>query len=173
MFWRFGVLLSLALMAIACKKPLENPELIDPIYKDLGTELSSAKGSLAAEEKSVKELQDKIKALPPRDIGRIGMQKELIATEKKVVQLRQNVIYFEVRREQRLKFVQESYMRAFEADKPWPDPNEYAEYKKIKQLRAAPRQWDARVPKLTRHLKKAPTAQAPASDNKPQTPPAH
>ena len=68
---------------------------------------------------------------------------------------KQNRTYFEVRSSQRRLFDAEAYEKAFLADKPWPNPQEVAEYKKLKQLQSASRSWDERVPKTTRYNKVA------------------
>ena len=70
------------------------------------------------------------------------------------MQLRQQAMYFEIRQKQRLEHDQVSYMKAFDAEKPWPDPSEFAEYKSLKQLQRASRSWDKRVPKSNRYSKK-------------------
>ena len=124
---------------------------------DLGAEASASKNAVMSEEKSVKDLAEQLKTLPPRDPTRTRVQRELSAAERNLTRHRQNLIYYEVRREQRQAFDRETYAKAFEEDKPWPKPNEFAEYKKVKQLRAAPMSWDQRVPKLTRYSKQAPT----------------
>jgi hypothetical protein len=144
------------LVLAGCKQPIENPETIDPIYADLEKQAKEAAGVLASEEKSVTETREKLKALPPRDILRGQMTRELYSHEKNVVQMRQRKLYLEIRTEQRKDYDQKAYKTAFDADKVWPEPSEAAEYKKIRRLQTASRSWDERVPKTNRY-NKAPT----------------
>jgi len=141
---------------IGCKQPIENPELADPIYSDLLAQINNAKGAIASEEKSIKDLKEQIAALKPRDPTRGPLLRELSAHEKTLVQARQQQTYFEIRSEQRKEYDQKAYREAFENDKPWPNPDEVNEYKKTKKLNTASRNWEDRVPKTTRYNKTAP-----------------
>jgi hypothetical protein len=148
--------MPIILVLTACKQVIENPELADPIFADLNFEMMAAKALVETEQKNLIEIREKIRVLPPRDPSRGQLKKELAATEKSLMRARQNQIYFEIRKDQRFEWDQKAYKKSFDADKDWPDMQEFAEYKKMKALRAASPVWDTRVPKLTRHLKKPP-----------------
>lgn len=152
----------LLILTTGCRQPIENPELADPIYADLNAELNAMKSAATSEQKDINETKEKIRLLPPRDPTRSPLQRQLQAAERKLVQTQQRQTYFEVRKELRLAWDQESYKKAFDENRPWPDPNEYAEYKKMKQLRSAPMVWDNRVPKTNRYSKKVPTPETKA-----------
>ena len=144
-----------------CKKPIENPHLIDPIYKDLEARYKETEAAAEKEEGTLAELKGQTEELEPRDVKIRINTREIYAREKMLRSLKQQQLYYQIRMEQRKKFAQEDYKRAFDADKPWPDPQEFKDYVEVKKLQAANRNWDSRVPKLTRHLKYA--GKAPAS----------
>ena len=166
-----GILVSLGLLA--CKKPNPNPELLDPIYIDLGLEFKTADGDVKAEEKAIEDLKKQITALPPRDTSRGPMTRELYKRERHLVQLKQKAQYFEIRQQQRKDFDQISYLKAFEADKPWPDAAEIAEYKRLKKLTSAPLSWDTRVPKATQYQKKSADSGSDGAKKEAKDKPAH
>lgn len=143
---------------MSCKQPLEYPEQADPIYSDLMAETNAAKNSITSEEKSVKDLKEQIAALKPRDSSRAGLLRQLASAEQNLTQARQRKIYFEVRAEQRKEYDQKAYREAFDNNKPWPNPDEIAEYKKLKKLKSSSRNWEDRVPKTTRYNKTQPHA---------------
>ena len=100
--------------------------------------------------------------LPARDPSKGAFQKELNASLRNIVKFRQEALYFEEKKRQRYEHDQVAYQKAFDEDLPWPNPVEVAEYKQLKRLKQAPRSWDLRVPKLTRHLKQVPAEDKPA-----------
>lgn len=156
---QIGLFLLLALILIiqtGCKQPIENPELADPIYSDLLSQVNGAKSAIASEEKSIKDLKDQIAALKPRDSSRGPLLRELAAHERALVQAKQQKTYFEIRSQQRKEYDQKAYQEAFDRDLPWPNPEEVEEYKKTKKLLQASRNWEDRVPKTTRYNKNQP-----------------
>lgn len=151
------MLFCLTMLSIAgCKQKIPDPHTIDPIYADLGLEAKNARTAEETERKAIVELKKKIEALPARDPIKGQMIRELYSRERNVVQLKQRAEYFEIRRLQREEYDAQAYEKAFNADQPWPDPQEFKEYKKLKQLNAASRNWDDRVPKTTRYSKPKP-----------------
>jgi hypothetical protein len=151
-----AVLFGLFLILTGCKEPVPNPELRDPIYGDLKAQLATTLTELEAEKKEIAELE---KTMPKMDVRTAEIRQArrlLVSHTHKFSQLKQMKEYYEVRLEQRKAFVEKDYLRAFEADLPWPNPDEYERYKVVKKLRTADRNWDSRVPKLTRNLKNPP-----------------
>lgn len=146
------------LLLVSCKSEDPNPELIDPIYNDLNAELKSATAALAENKKSLEDNQTKMALTKYPDLNYISLQKDRAGYLRVQAKLEQQAKYLEIRVEQRKEFARADYRRAFRADKPWPNPEEFEEYKARKRLRSAPRSWDKRVPKLTRYNKPAPEA---------------
>jgi hypothetical protein len=136
-----------------CKRPHPNPEILDPIYADLLAEVRAAENIIQSEEKEIEGLRTKIAALKPRDIMRASFGRELLSRERRVRSYSERRIYFETRAAQRKAHVQREYLLAFEKDEPWPNPADYQAYLATKKLQSVSRNWDDRVPKLTRHLK--------------------
>lgn len=160
------------LVFAACKQRIANPELSDPIYQDLSASLKAAEGEVKNEEKTISDLKKEYAAMGPRAFGRKHKLDEINQHEKTQSMNNQRVIYYQIRLQQRLEYDQIAYERAFEADKPWPDPAEIAEYKKVKDLKAAPRTWDKRVPKSDRHSKKPAEAPKPKKSDEGESAPA-
>jgi hypothetical protein len=153
---------------------MENPETIDPIYSDLENERKIAQAAADAEQKKIQELSGKLKAMEPRSTEKSQSLREISKHQHLLTTYKQQAEYFEIRRDQRKDFARDQYLRAFEAEKPWPNPEEFAEYKKIKQLRGASRSWDDRVPKTDRYNRK--TADSGGKKEKSSSeaaPPAH
>lgn len=158
-FWKLlinGSFVGLFLVLAGCKEPVPNPELRDPIYADLKAQLAATLSDVEAEKKSIEELETTMPKMDVRTAEIKQARRQLSSHTKKLSQLTQMKEYYEIRLEQRKSFVEKDYLRAFEADQPWPNPDEFDRYKVVKKLRTADRNWDSRVPKLTRNLKKPP-----------------
>lgn len=151
---------------VGCKQPVSNPEAIDPIYSDLKSEATKASQAAETEKATIEELVMTIQKMEPRDPGKNRAIREKYQREAQLVQLQQMARYFEIRAEQRKAFDQKDYLEAFKAQKPWPKPGEFEEYKNRKRLQSVSRNWDDRVPKLTRHM----PASTETSEKKPEKP---
>lgn len=159
---RVALIALISLVLSGCKKPMENPETRDPIYSALLSDKSAYKGAAEAEKKTIAELEAEIAKLGPRDQIKKPKIRELYTRKKNLEQMEQQALYFEIRAEQRKAHAREEYLKAFHADKPWPDPAEFEAYKRAKKLRQASKNWDDRVPKSDRYSKKSPVgAEAP------------
>jgi hypothetical protein len=156
------ILLICTLMVLGCKRENPNPELIDPIYKFLVEQNSALKSSLEGEKK---KLEEGIKALektlvntPERKIAIRDNQ----STKGRIARLEQEYKYSEIRKERRRVEVRRDYKIAFNADKPWPNPQEFDDFMTQHRLRNASRNWNARVPRLQDRI----TAAWPKIDEK-------
>lgn len=148
-------LLIIVLVAIVtfvgCKKPNPHPESLDPIYSDLLKESESARKEAESQRAEIEKLEREMLEFGPRDPRKAKAIRDKYKREKLAVQGEQRALYYEVQAELRLKYVQKDYLRAFNADKPWPNPEEYAAYNENKRLQRASRNWEDRVPKMTRY----------------------
>ncbi len=147
------VLYTVLSLVLGCKQPEPNPELKDPIFNDLKAQLAATSGEVDKAVEDIKAAKESLEKLEVRTTERKQTIRQISTLEKKLSELQQMKIYYEVRIEQRKAFVQKDYLRAFHAEKPWPNPEEFERYKTVKNLRTAPKSWDTRVPKLTRHNK--------------------
>jgi hypothetical protein len=147
-------LLLLIILTASCDKPIQNPETIDPIFSDLELERKSAAAAADTEKAAIADLEKDINSAPPRDPGKKKAMRDREARLKNLVQLKQKALYFEIRLEQRRRFDEIDYLKAYEKKEPWPNPTEFPEYKSSKKLETASRNWEERVPKTDRYSKK-------------------
>lgn len=138
------LLLLLSFFFLGCDKPNPEPEKLDPIYEALQKEAAAANSAFVAAEKELEGFKKDLEAVVPQT-GQIKYaQKRVYETEAKVAKLRQMRDYWQLRVESRLKWDREKYLVAYKAKKPWPPPEEFAEYQAQLALERAPRQWDLR-----------------------------
>lgn len=137
-----------------CSRPNPNPELKDPIYLDLANRsgVSKAASDLAKEE--IEALKSELEALPPRDPSRRKLQQDLARKETHLLVADQEALYFEIRAQQRKNYARTEYLSAFNAGKPWPNPEDFEAYKAQRRLQDAPREWNSRLKKTDRYNRK-------------------
>jgi hypothetical protein len=135
-------LISSFFFLVACEKPNPHPESLDPIYAEFEKELSSAENAQKSAEKEFEGFQKDLEAVAPQT-GQIKYaQKRVYETEARIEKLKQMVQYWKIRLETRKQWAMTNYMAAYKEKKPWPDPKEYEEYKQLRKLEQAPKQWN-------------------------------
>lgn len=135
------ILLFSVLFLFGCEKPNPNPELSDPIYLDLKTQTEELSKAVESEKKGLQEHLDNLKKAVPQT-GQIKFaQKRVNDAKEKIQKLEQEYRWFEVRTESRKSFAKKEYMSAWRKKQPWPDPKEFEEYKKMKEMRSIPLSW--------------------------------
>lgn len=142
------LLLFFFLATAGCRREESNPEQLDPIYTDLTKQQAEDEGSLAAEKKAFATAIDAASNSEPNTIDLRNALRDVARTRKNVTRLEQKVMFDGIRTKRRLAEDHLNYHLAFVAGKDWPDKHEYAEYLVNQRLLNAPRNWDARVPKL-------------------------
>lgn len=152
--WSILAILALTVCTSGCKSKIKNPESLDPIYSDLQSTLQEHQKSVEDTEKEIEGLKLEIAEAEPNTKELHMSRKKLSEARKRLVRVRQMTRYFEIRLERRRVEDLRAYSIAFEADRPWPDPAEYAAYKANKRLRNSRPQWEARVPKLHSRLER-------------------
>ncbi|WP_413576394.1 hypothetical protein ACLVWU_18600 [Bdellovibrio sp. HCB290] len=134
----------LILTLAACNKPMENPELKDPIYSDLQTQVTAATAALEAEKKKLEGFEKDLITVVPQT-GQIKYAKKRIyESQAAITRLEQEVEYLKLKVEQRKSTAQTSYKKAFAKKEDWPDPKEWASYQAEQKLRKAKRSWDVK-----------------------------
>lgn len=129
----------------ACSKPDPNPELKDPIYADLQTQLGAATASLEAEKKKLEGYQKDLEGVIPQS-GQIKYaQKRVFESQAAVNKFEQEKDYLTLKIEQRKKAAVISYRKAFAKKESWPDPKEFESYQAEQKLRKAKREWDVKA----------------------------
>lgn len=128
----------------ACNKPDPNPELKDPIYSDLQSQLGAATQALEAEKKKLEGFEKDLQAVVPQT-GQIKYaQKRVFESQALVNKWEQEKAYLELKIEQRKLTAVKSYRKAFAKKEDWPDPKEWASYQAEQKLRNAKRSWDVK-----------------------------
>ncbi len=144
---RLILMISLLLVA-ACRRENTNPELIDPIYRFLQTEVSTLKGAAEEEKKKIGEAESAYKKTDALTHERKLAVKDLEAAKRSLSKILQDQVYMTIRLERRRVEGRRDYKAAFKAEKSWPDPSEYQQFLTQHRLRTASRQWEGRVPRL-------------------------
>lgn len=143
-FMKKLLFLCLALLLAACHKPEPNPELRDPIYSDLEAKKKELEGQISTEKKNLEEADGQIKKAVPQT-GQIKFARkhyfEIKANLEKLQQLQK---YYALRMESRKNEDQTEYLKAFEKDQPWPDPQEFDDYKTQESARFKKRTWNVK-----------------------------
>lgn len=126
------ICLVLSIIVTSCSQRSAQPELVDPIYKDLMAELDLVGRNLELEEKNLDRLV-KEKSLAVPQTGQIKFANKKIAdSNEKIIILRQQKKFFEIslfqRAEETRRRLQESLQPG---GRPWPDPEEIHLYKSI------------------------------------------
>jgi len=140
---RFLVLLLTTICLFGCNRPNPHPELADEIYSDLTNQTKSAKGDLESEKKKLVDFKKELDTIAP-GAGIKYAQKRYFESEARVQKLEQEAKYLETRANSRLRYTKVEYMKAFQAGKPWPSPEEIESYKKYKETSKVPRGWDTK-----------------------------
>jgi hypothetical protein len=141
-----ALVLSTALAG--CKKEEPNPELLDPIYKDLEARHAAYSKNVEESKAKIPVLEESISKAEARSIDLKNFEKELSKEKLKLMNSEQLARYYRIRAERRKLTDRIEYKKAFAADKVWPDPHEYSDYLVNIRLQEANRNWGARVPKL-------------------------
>jgi hypothetical protein len=142
---------SIALVALClfgCKSEDPNPELLDPIYKDLLSRTDEATKSLEEHTVRRKELELFLETAEPNTIDLKKARLELIKVRNWQRRAEQQASYFRIRAERRKIEDRRNYKIAFQNNQPWPDKAEYSGYLVNKRLHEVNLNWNARVPKL-------------------------
>lgn len=141
---RYFILLIFCLFSWGCKSQNPNPELTDPIYTDLEKDKKDYDSRVQAETKQLEEFQQALRDVKPQT-GQIKYAQkrvsESMAKLEKTKQIRQ---YIEIRIETRKRLAREQYAKAFAEGREWPDPKEYENYKKQRELEQTPLKWSVR-----------------------------
>ncbi len=152
--FRIVMIISL-FFVLGCKKPLENPETIDPIYNEF---LKMEKDNDALFKLRSSELDIIKKDWESSDTlsGRKKTAKaRYFAKLKEVEKAEQQSKYYRLRAKTRKMEARKAYRAAFNSDLPWPPPEEYESFLAENRLKNSSRSWDSRVPRWNQRLQSA------------------
>ncbi|MGE3973106.1 MAG: hypothetical protein AB7F59_01120 [Bdellovibrionales bacterium] len=140
------LIVMIAFFAIsACKRPIAEPETIDPIYRALKSDLDVFKKEEDNAANDVKAAKKEIALAAPQTGEYKVRLAQFFDAEKKLAELKQKRRFLEIHLQTRKGFARKSYEKAFEKDIPWPDPEEYRLYQANRKLANDPRSWDERL----------------------------
>lgn len=160
---QLALLIMVCLTLAGCRKEDPNPEMKDPIYKDLSTRAGHYEKEKEGGKASVKELREQLTKAEANTIELKNIGRDLAKAEKKLLGDDQLARYYKIRAERRRLMGRRAYREAFAAGKEWPDPAEYSDYLVNMRLHEVSLNWNTRVPKLQDRL---PAAKAPAKVDK-------
>ncbi len=138
----------------ACKKPIPDPELMDPIYRDLKALADSKKKELDEAIKKKESSYTQLLKEKPNTLDLKLARRDYEKAEGRIVGLEQEARYFEIRAQRRKAEDRVNYLEAFKNDKPWPDKDEYSSWLVNRKLAEAPTTWGKDLPKLYDQNKK-------------------
>jgi hypothetical protein len=138
------IFLIILVMAVGCSKPNPTPELLDPIYSDIASQVSAVESEIAAEEIKLSENQSAYDNVVPQT-GQIKFgQKRVWDSKNRLEKLKQLKKYWEVRKESRKIHSRIEYLKAYNKGKPWPEASEYSQYKAQQKLENNSRSWNVK-----------------------------
>ena len=130
--------------AAGCHNPDPHPEAMDPIYKDIEHAQGEIKGQIESEAKNLEEAKATLKKVVPQT-GQIKFaQKHYFDSLARIEKLKQLQRYYALKLKSRESEAQELYLKAFEKDQPWPEPEEFETYKITEMARTKSRHWSVK-----------------------------
>lgn len=120
------MILALGLVLFSsCEKRDPNPEIKDPVYKEISAQLALAKADLVSNTKEIEEISKSWSLSKPQTGESKVYEKRLNEAKNTNVYLKQRVRYYEISLEERTLFVQRKYLESLLPNgKPWPDQKE-------------------------------------------------
>lgn len=140
------VLTFILLVLCACNKPDPNPELRDPIFRDLEAKQKEASAALEAEKKTLEEAEKTLAGVVPQT-GQIKFaRKRLFESKARIEKLEQLKRYYTLRLESRKYEAQDDYLTAFDKGqgKEWPPAEDFADYQVQESARTKSRNWNVK-----------------------------
>lgn len=152
---KLNILFILSLLSIfmlqSCEKVDATPESSDPVYADLKNELDiSTKQEIDMKAQLTKDMKA-YKETPAQTGMYTLMRNKMSSSENLLAVVQQQKKFFEIKMEHRKLEVRSRYKESLKKDgRPWPDPQEVADYKIRMKLQRDKFQWDTKnVPRGT------------------------
>ncbi len=161
-FTKCAVIL-LVVFIVGCEKEDPNPELRDPIWKDLSERAASYEKQRDEARAKLKGLREKIEKIEPNTMDMKDIKRDLAKTEKALLGAEQLAKYYRVRTERRKVEDKIAARNAAAEGKEWPDKHEYSDYLVNKRVHEISLNWNTRVPKLQDRLVRKPAKEKPAA----------
>lgn len=137
----FYALILFLLIMPGCKKPIENPELQDVIYKDFVGEADKLKKEIETKHKEIEANKKEIES-PATIEGQKKLARENIFTLKnEIFKLDQRERYFRYSAESRKIYVRKQSLEAFKRGEEWTAPDIKDDYFARKESGQGPKKW--------------------------------
>lgn len=146
-FLRLFWIVTWVVTALGCSKPMDNPEIMDPIYNDLKKLADEYAKTVEDTKKQKAESYKKFLAMEANSLDKKLEMKNYNKLSKELKRAEDMAQYYKIRMERRKFEGRIAYLESYEKKEPWPKPEEYKAFQFHHKLRNAPRQWDTRVPK--------------------------
>lgn len=151
-----GIVLFLSLSISGCDKEDPNPELRDPIWKDLSERAAAYEKQRDESKAKLKGLREKLESVEPNSMDLKDVRRDIAKTEKALLGAEQLARYYKIRAERRKVEDKIAARAALDAGKEWPDKSEYSDYLVNERVHEINLNWNSRVPKLQDRLVRKP-----------------
>lgn len=139
---RILIIFCFSFLLFGCNRPDPQPQLKDPIYLDIQSEISALQQSIDAESKSLEGHLKSLEEVVPQT-GQIKYAQKRVDESKAIInKLRQELEYQKLKLQAQEKNARTSYKKAYEVSEPWPNPKEWNVYQAEKRFRNAKKTWD-------------------------------
>lgn len=136
----FAILLLFFLTG--CTQADPNPELSDPVYRDLKKELTLAEESLAFAKEELLARQEGLRNVVPQTGQIKTLQNKVFQAESEIARLNQQRLFFEISVEQRRLHVNTRYADSLRGGNPWPDKKELQDFEKAQKFQREKIAWE-------------------------------
>ncbi len=157
---RFFIVCSIAFMIVitlsGCEKEDPNPELRDPIWKDLSERAVHYEKQRDENKAKLKTLRESLEKTEPNTMDMKDVRRGIAKTEKALLGAEQLSRYYRIRAERRRVEDKISAREARSQGKEWPDKAEYSEYLVNRRVHEINLNWNSRIPKLQDRLVRKP-----------------
>jgi hypothetical protein len=130
-------------MTVGCHKHLSAPELVDPVYMDLKGKADALLTSITAQEKEVEKARVTYETAPIRTGQKEDATEDYFQAQHKLQKMMEDYRYYALKVRSQLKNDRVSYEKAYKENKPWPDPEEIANYRVDRKIAEEPKEWNS------------------------------
>lgn len=139
---RILLIFSISFLLFGCDRPDPQPQLKDPIYLDIQSEITSLQQSLDSETKTLQEHLKTLAEVVPQTGQNKYAQKRVDESKALLNKISQELEYQKLKLQAQEKKARFDYKKAFESKEVWPNPSEWSEYQTEKRFRNAKKTWD-------------------------------
>lgn len=125
----------------ACKKPVENPELQDIVYKDFVTEADRIKKEIESKLKEIEANKKKIESANAIEGEKKLAQENIFNLKNEIFKLQQKENYYKYSAESRKIFIRKQSLESFKKGERWAPQDIKDDYFAIKEAETRPKKW--------------------------------